>query len=326
MREVAVDIQEDGDHLYGHALARFAAAIDPSAPVAVRIGRLSTDAPYLGQTGWQARPASFPVAVVGRSADSTILLLGPEICDQLRYDEQIRIEIEGAGIVGKTAFWPDVARTPSKGGSDIVGGKSKTKPTDEITGTRPPSPPEPWLPPPPPEGAASPVDRKEGKTRRRGLWPLLLLLLLVAAVLGAAYYYRPVLIGLFHHKPSAKTFAQRYEELKKAGDHAHDLFQLCNEAYAGGDSRSGFLACDLASQRGDVDAALQIARWYDPRSFDPSKFQHPDANNAALYYSRLAPHNDTAAQLLTSLCTEAANPNSPYFEDFQNFLRRSYCP
>jgi hypothetical protein len=163
------------------------------------------------------------------------------------------------------------------------------------------------------------------KDKTRRLWPLLLLLV-VAGILGAAYYYRPVLIGLFHHETATKTFAQRYEELKKAGDHAHDLFLLGKEAYAGGDANIGFSATDLASQRGDADAALEIARWYDPRSFDPSKFRHPDANNAALYYSRLAPHNDTAKQLLTSLCAEAANPNSPYFEEFQNFLRNSYCP
>ena len=50
------------------------------------------------------------------------------------------------------------------------------------------------------------------------------------------------------------------------------------------------------------------------------------ANNAALYYSRLAGSNARAKQLLSSLCAEAANPNSPYFDDFQNFLRDSYCP
>jgi hypothetical protein len=320
MREVAVDIREDGDHLYGHALARLAAAIDPSAPVAVRIARRSPDAPYLGETGWQARPASFPVAVVARSPDSTTLLLGPAICDLLRYDEQVRIEIEGAGIVSKTAFWPAVEPTPRKGLSDIERLKSRppTPPSDRLERVVQPPPvirePEPEPQPQPPE------DTKEKAPRRR-LWPLLLLLLVVAAGLGGAYYY----FALVPHESGAKTLAQRYEELKKAGGHAHDLFLLGKEAYTAGDANVGFSATDLASQRGEVEAALEIARWYDPRSFDPSKFRHPDANNAALYYSRLAPHNDRAKQLLATLCAEAANPNSPYFEDFQNFLRDSYC-
>jgi hypothetical protein len=323
MREVAVDITEDLSHPYGHALARFAVAIDP-APTAIRVMRRSPDMPYLGPAGWQAGPVSLPVSVADRSPGSTTLLLGPHICDQIPLDLQVRLEIEGADICSR-AFWPAVMPTPGKSDFDILGTQPKPK-LPERSGPISPPPPPPLPLSLPPEEEIPPVSQEEKKAPRRRLWPLLLLLLVVAGGLAAAYYNRAPLLALLHQGSGAKTFAERYRDLEKFGGHAHDLFLLGKDAYAGGDDRIGFLASDLASQRGDVDAALEIARWYDPRTFDPAKFLHPDANNAALYYSRLAGGNTRAKQLLSSLCAEAANPNSPYFDDFQNFLRDSYCP
>jgi hypothetical protein len=318
MREVAVDITEDLSHPYGHALARFAVTIDP-APTAIRVMRRSPDMPYLGPAGWQAGPVSLPVSVADRSPGSTTLLLGPRICDQIPFELQVRLEIEGTDICSR-AFWPAVMPTPGR--SDLVFEPPPPPPPPEQRGRAEPprviEEPEPQPEPPP--------EKTEEKTTRRSLWPLLLLLLLVAGGLAAAYYNRATLLAFLQQGPGAKTFAERYRDLEKSGGHAHDLFLLGKEAYNGGDDRIGFLASDLASQRGDVDAALEIARWYDPRTFDPAKFLHPDANNAALYYSRLAGNNTRAKQLLSSLCAEAANPNSPYFDDFQNFLRDSYCP
>jgi hypothetical protein len=321
MREVAVDITEDLSHPYGHALARFAAAIEP-APTAIRVMRRSPDMPYLGPAGWQAGPVSLPVSVADRSAGSTTLLLGPHICDSIPLDLQVRLEVEGADICGR-AFWPAVAPTPGKSESAILGTQHKPKLPERVGPERPPPP---IIPEPEPLPETAPPVSEAKKAARRRLWPLVLLLLIVAGGLAAAYYYRAPLLAFLHQGSGTKSFAERYRDLEKSGGHAHDLFLLGKEAYAGKDDRIGFLASDLASQRGDVDAAIEIARWYDPRTFDPSKFLHPDANNAALYYSRLAGSNARAKQLLSSLCAEAANPNSPYFDDFQNFLRDSYCP
>jgi hypothetical protein len=321
MRDVAVEVVEDVSRYYGHALARFPAAIDPPAPVAVRVMRRSPETPYLGQAGWQAGPVSLPAEVADRSEGSITLRLGPDICDWIPLDLQVRIEVEGTGI-GGWAFWPAVAQTPGKGG--LAFGTSP-KPALLERRERPEPPPQPIAEPEPLPEATPPVEH-EKKTRGSRSWSLLLLLLILVGALAATYHYRSTLMALVNPEPAVETFAKRYDELRKAGGHAHELFLLGREAYAGGDSGVGFLASDLASQRGDVDAAIEIARWYDPRTFDPSKFQHPDANNAALYYARLADSNDRAKQLLSSLCAEAANPNSPYFNDFQNFLRDSYCP
>jgi hypothetical protein len=320
MREIPLDIAEDVSRPYGYARAVFAVPLDVSGTVNVRIVRRSADLPYLGANGWQAGPTAMPATVADVSGESTTLLLGPDICDRMPLDLQVRVEVEAADVCGR-AFWPAVQPTPQTGSSGLRKEHRAPPPPPEKRSL----PEEDVVDEEAPEEAAPAGIPTETPARRRR-WSLVLLpALIVLAGLAAAYYYRPGLMAMLKPAPHQKTLAERFDDLRKAGADGPELFALGKEAYAAGNTDIGFRATDLASQRGNVDAKLEIARWYDPRSFDATKFPHPDANNAALYYSQL-PDNEKARNLLSSLCAEAANPSSPYYDDFQNFLSSSYCP
>ncbi|MBM2712862.1 hypothetical protein JQK88_16880 [Mesorhizobium caraganae] len=315
MNTVAVKVSEDETRLFGHALITFPQELGSSPRLRLSIMRKSKDAPYLGDAGWQARPATVDAMVVSRSANSATVVVGPEVCDQIPVDLQVKIEVEGHDIEG-SAFWPPIPPSPGAWSQELTPFKTPTPQAIEreleealeqavelprVVETQ--------------EQKRQPV--QPPKKRRRYLYLLIPLALLVA---GGGYYIADS--RDWFNKP--EPLLARFERLKLTDTDGVELFALSGEAYREGDGGIGLQAINLAMERGNKDAKLEIARWYDPSSFDPTKADRPDANRAARAYFELSVEGQTAAkELLRSLCAKSAS--SPQDPGFNGFLTDTYC-
>lgn len=314
MNKVAVKVSEDETRLFGHALITFPRELGSSARLRLSIMRKSKDAPYLGGAGWQARPATVDAAVVSRGANSATVVVGPEVCDQIPVDLQVKIEVEGHDLEG-SAFWPPIPPSPGAWSQELTPFKTPVpqaiereleealEQAVELPRALEPPKPQPVVPPP--------------KTKWRFLYLLLPLALLVA---GGGYYIADSRGWLDKPEP----LLARFERLKLTDTDGVELFALSGEAYREGDSGIGLQAINLAMERGNKDAKLEIARWYDPSSFDPTKADRADANRAARAYFELSIEGQTAAKgLLRTLCAKSAS--SPQDPGFNGFLKDTYC-
>ncbi|MBZ9994117.1 hypothetical protein [Mesorhizobium sp. BH1-1-4] len=315
MKKVALKVGEDESRLFGHALITFPQELGSAPMLRLSIMRKSKDAPYLGDAGWQARPATVDAAVVSRRADSATVVVGPEVCDQIPVDLQVRIEVEGHDIEG-SAFWPPIPPSPGAWSQELTPFKTPNPQVieRELTEALEQAIELPRI-----------VDTQEQNRqpdqppvkRRRYLYLLIPLALLMA---GAGYYIADSR-GWFI-KP--ETLLARFEKLKLTDTNGAGLFALSDEAYRAGDGGIGLQAINLAMERGNKDAKLEIARWYDPSSFDPAKADRPDANRAARAYFELSVEGQaTAKELLRSLCAKSAS--SPQDPGFSGFLTDTYC-
>ncbi|MER9412374.1 hypothetical protein [Mesorhizobium sp. M0589] len=310
MNKVAVKVSEDETRLFGHALITFPQELGSSQRVRLSIMRKSKDAPYLGGAGWQARPATVDAAVVSRGANSATVVVGPEVCDQIPVDLQVKIEVEGHDIEG-SAFWPPIPPSPGAWSQELTPFKTASpqaieremeeavEQAVELPRAAEPPKPQPVAQPP--------------KSKWRFLYLLIPLALLVA---GGGYYIA--------NRPQPEPLLARFERLKLTDTDGHELFALSGDAYREGDGGIGLQAINLAMERGNKDAKLEIARWYDPASFDPAKADRADANRAARYYFELSIEGQTAAkELLRSLCAKSASSSQD--PAFSGFLRDTYC-
>ncbi|AZO32411.1 hypothetical protein [Mesorhizobium sp. M1B.F.Ca.ET.045.04.1.1] len=309
MTQLPLKVTEDDSQLFGHALIVFPQDLGSSRRLRLSITRKSADTPYLGDGGWQARPATVGAEVVNRTAGATTLSVGPEVCDRIPIDLQVKIEVDGQNVWGN-AFWPPVTPQP--------GGWSQELTTPPAALPRLPERiidlPEPPAPPPPIKAPEPPIVPKP-KSRWRYLYFLLPLALLVAA--AGAY-------GAYKLIPVPETLQARFERLKRTDTDGHELFALSGDAYRQGNGGIGLQAINLAMDRGNQDAKLQIARNYDPNSFDPSRADRPDANKAARFYFELVVEGKSEARsLLRSLCAKAASSSQDPV--FNGFLTNTYC-
>lgn len=129
-----------------------------------------------------------------------------------------------------------------------------------------------------------------------------------------------------YRDPTNPPLAARLEKLMATDMQGNELFALSKLAFEKGDRNVGWKAINLALQRGNESAKLEIARWYDPRTFSPDRVDAIDANKAARSYFELALEgNPEANSLLGSLCGEAADAGSSHAAAFESFLRTTYC-
>lgn len=141
---------------------------------------------------------------------------------------------------------------------------------------------------------------------------------------GANAATRALITG--YADPTNPPLGKQLEELKNADGGGDQLFELAMTAFGKCDRGVGLEAINLAMQRGSQGAKLEMARWYDPRTFAGDRVAGVDANRAARAYFELAfQGNSEAATLLASICSEAGNSGSSHADAFDNFLRTTYC-
>ncbi|BAB54561.1 hypothetical protein [Mesorhizobium japonicum] len=317
MMQVPLKVAEDESRLFGHALIVFPQELGSSRLLRLSITRKSGDTPYLGDGGWQARPATVAAEVVNRTTGSTTMVVGPEVCDRIPVDLQVKIEVDGLNVWGN-AFWPPVTPQPGGWSQELTAPPVALPPLPERFIDRVPVP-DPPLPPPPIAPVAQPIAKP--KSGWRYLYFVIPLALLLAAA-GTYGGYRLGWLDPWINPP--EPLAARFERLKRTDKDGHELFALSGDAYRQGNGGIGLQSINLAMERGNQDAKLQIARWYDPISFDPAKADRPDANKAARYYFELVIEGKAEAKdLLRSLC--AKNASSPQDPTFNGFLTNTYC-
>lgn len=126
--------------------------------------------------------------------------------------------------------------------------------------------------------------------------------------------------------PTNPPLAARLAKLKETDTDGHELFALSMEAFKRGDRSVGMQAINLSMQRGNQDAKLEMAKWYDPRTFAPDRVDAIDSNKAARSYFELALEGNAQANtLLSSLCLDASDAGSSHANAYENFLRTTYC-
>lgn len=141
---------------------------------------------------------------------------------------------------------------------------------------------------------------------------------------GSAAETRSLIGG--YKQPTNPPLEDRLAELKRTDTHGEELYKLAMEAFKKGNKAVGLEAINLAMQRGNQTAKLEVAKWYDPRTFASDRVNSIDANKAARAYFELALEgNGDANRLLASLCDEANNGSSTYYNSFEDFLRTTYC-
>ncbi|MDX0463419.1 hypothetical protein GOC73_27745 [Sinorhizobium medicae] len=129
-----------------------------------------------------------------------------------------------------------------------------------------------------------------------------------------------------YDEPTNPPLAARFEKLKQTDNDGDELLALSHDAFAQGNRDIGNQAIQLSMQRGNAEAKLEIAQWYDPRTFASDRVASIDANKAARSYFELALEgNEKAVTLLTSLCREASNTGSAHANSFDSFLGSTYC-
>lgn len=310
MTQVPLKVTEDESRLFGHALIVFPQELGSTQRLRLSITRKSADTPYLGDGGWQARPATVAAEVANRTAGSTTLSVGPEVCDRIPVDQQVKIEVDGQNVWGN-AFWPPVTPQPGGWSQELTAPPTALPALPERIIDLVPDPPLP----PPIIKVPDPAPVLPSKSRWRYLYLLIPLALLVAAAGGYEAYKL---------MPKPESLQARFERLKRTDTTGAELFTLSGDAYREGDGGIGLQSINLAMERGNQDAKLEIAHWYDPISFDPAKADRPDANKAARFYFELVIEGKAeAANLLRSLCAKSAS--SPQDPTFNGFLTNTYC-
>lgn len=141
---------------------------------------------------------------------------------------------------------------------------------------------------------------------------------------GSTTETRLVVTG--YRDPTNPPLEGLFEKLKQTDHDGDELLELSRKAFDRGKRDIGNQAIQLSMQRGNTDAKLEVAQWYDPRTFAADRVPSVDANKAARSYFELALEgNSKAVTLLTSLCREASNTGSTYTNAFESFLGSTYC-
>ncbi|MDW9478600.1 hypothetical protein GOB57_07775 [Sinorhizobium meliloti] len=144
------------------------------------------------------------------------------------------------------------------------------------------------------------------------------------SVSGSLAETRSLISG--YKEPTNPPLASRFEKLKQTDNDGDELLALSRDAFAQGNREIGNQAIQLSMQRGNTEAKLEIAQWYDPRTFAADRVSSIDANKAARSYFELALEGNSKAEtLLTSLCREASNTGSAHANAFESFLGSTYC-
>jgi len=327
MKELPIEVVEDDERYYGHALITFHNISVPDGPVRLIVERNSTDTPYLGSDGWQAAPVAMGVELVSRSADRIVVRAGPEICDRIPYSQNVRLQVAGADAFGR-AFWPEIMQSPKAYTGTIERYKTPPSelPTKPVDLPQPPeSPPEPppiFEPPPIPEVKEIKEETKKFEPPKRRVWVYLLLLLLVGGGGGLAFWQWDWIKAQINPGPPVESLSARFERLRQSDTDGDELLALSDEAFQAGDKAISAQSINLAVERGNVAAKLKQAGWYDPRTFAQDRVQAVDANRAARAYFELAiGGNGEARELLTSMCQDSRNGGPNY----RDFFDSTYC-
>jgi hypothetical protein len=318
---MSMDVKEDLDEAGGYAFINLGQQPDrPFKKISIR--RLDAEPRHLGVEDWQPEVAWLEPRSIQRQANSTVIRIGPEVVD--RIEELVRVEIvaEGEHPLG-VVTWPAITPSPSIEGSLSLQGPTKHRPHAVDDGPTKPAPAtnlaglktDQVAPP----GLHAPdlettLPIKPGQRRRGVFWAVAALVVILGAS-GTIFLIMRQQAGLPNPPeavrsptPSARELADKLDAMLLGSAAPSDFLALGAEALAAGHPAVAFRAFEAADPHTNPDAALQLAKIYDPRGADERpRAALPNAPRAIAYYAlwknRSAPH--TAE--LKALCSASAN-------------------
>ena len=355
-------VEEDTTYPGGYAL------IHVSAPMAegdrdLAFERPGSDKPYLGPNGWQTQAVTLQADAVLAGPTQTTLKIGPDIVDQIDEDWRILIRLPGIDFES-TLFWPAITRSGRTQRTTALAPGEQTTLSQKHTPLKraPAAAPDP-APEPAPEpipvtsvhaGAASPP--RPGHARVLAGALLALVLLLCAG--GAFWWFQTRPAGeasgspanivaappdsapaanvetaerTAPARPAQVSPAERKAELQRLAQSGSpgDLYAFGRQSLQAGDRETGYLAVDIAQQRGHGEAMMQVGRWYDPRHHGADRmFSRPNSEQAARYYKRAYETGLSAGgDELRGLCSALSRdpPADPVEQDAAATLLSTSC-
>lgn len=318
---MAIDVSEDLDQAGGYAFIDLGRHSDrPFEKISIR--RLDAEPRHLGVEDWQPEVAWLEPRSIERRALSTVIRIGPEIVDRIEELVQIEIVAEGDHSLG-VVTWPAITPSPGIDGSLSLQGTGKPTPSLVAEGEAPSAesrpaeqePSEPIVAARPPavlDNAVQPT--AVAPPRRAPLWAAAAIVLVGAA--GAAFWFvqqtphpRPRPEPETPRSPvSAGELTQKLEALLQRAAPPAALMGIGSEALAAGQPAVAFRAFEAADPYANPDAALQLARIYDPRiSDDGRRAAAPNAPRAISYYALWKNRSAAHTTELKALCSASAS-------------------
>lgn len=313
MSDPIIRVVEDGAQVEGgHAVVIVEGQGDYRGDGSLGIRRLGYEAAHLAETGWRV-PEARVLADRYELRDGALhLYLGPEVTEFLTPDDHVEIDVNGVGG-SRVLSWPAI--TPHYGGKAQgrrLGARSATSASPSPP-PPPPVPPEPAPVPlapqaaPPAVEAVRPERMVDVPTERPAsrFW-LVALVLAVLVGVGAVAVYRYVVAprpgpqaaapapvaGAPPATPATPaapaTEGQRsVQDIVRAAANPGEIYDEAQKFKARGDVQGMLLLLENAAEQGHARAMMDIARLYDPATFEAGKpFSHANPGQAAKFYRK----------------------------------------
>ena len=361
-------IEENIEHPGGYALIRVPGQI-PGGETTLAIEQPGSDKPYLGLNGWQTQSVLLNADRVIVSGNQSTLEIGPDIVDHIAEDLRILIRIPAIGFETLT-FWPAITHSGRASRTIALSPFEQSNLAQKVEAKRPQQAEQPSLaqnvsvdiP------IASIKSTASAPPTRNNVPIIGAIALLFVLMAGGAFWWfqlRPASIADAPQQPeivaaqntpaaapaeaipveTAQTSEperppeparpaplNRRSELQRLNQSGtpRDLFDFGRESLREGEREVGYLAVDIAQQRGHAEAMIQMGRWYDPRYHNDERiFSRPNSEQAARYYKRafeagLSAGSDELRGLCNSLRRDP--PNDPAELEAAQALLANTCP
>lgn len=292
-----------------------------AAPAAIAIERNQGSARWLGPNGWQAHEHAFPAGPdleVGVEAGQTVLTVGPAIVEPL-------LEAQATAAAFRLHVHGETKSAATLSVRGLLGSRARA--------AAPPPPPPP--PPPIEEPIVEPVvepireelkveltappqpPREEPKRPNLGL--IAAGVVVVLAVAGGAAWFvlnrtdaptQTAAAPTPAPAPAPQDIRTEVRAYLERSPSAADARAKGDELAKGGKLDGALLVYRYAAEKGDGDAALALARMYDPATFTPqtSPLPSPNADTAQRWYETAAGAGSVPAQRRLGTLLKDSNP------------------
>ena len=292
--------------------------------------RRASDGKYLGTGDWLEAELVLTPDVVQHQGDTLRLLVGPAVVDMVDALNTFAITVYSAGGEDRRCGLEVGALTYSH----LAGGQGVAQTATAPLSMSPmpemrlePAPvPQPELEPEPvPLSEASPeapLPELKDPVEHTSKMPLFLLLLLLVCVAGGVYWWKfvritesapPVAGAAAPALPGAPSVSvpqaaapelpskelpplERARELLRAGAPPEQAVELAKEMQSPAGADGAFLLLEDAAQKGNPEAMLGLARFYDPADTAPKGSILSDPAQAREWYDRAKDKGQEAAE------------------------------
>lgn len=340
-------VEEDMNEAGGYATIAVSPPVDaPFARLSIR--RLDAEPRHLGMEDWQPEIAWFAPRLIERGADATVIHVGPEIVDRLQELVRIEIVAEGEaplGVVTWPAITPSpgidgalALQAAFKPAAPVTGQGQAIVPmtsTAALVSEAAPEPPPTNMPEaelmaavaeavlrpaPEPRPAPTPAPARNSKS-----WMIAAALALGALGAAGAWWQlrrapapaaaqaeaAPAATPATSPAPngaSAGELTRKLEGLLRHGGTPAAFLAIGNDALAAGHKAVAFRAYEAADPYTNADAAMALARFYDPRTTaDGERAAEPNAARAITYYALWKNRSPTHTAELRALCAASTS-------------------